>query len=212
MLPTPDKEVCMTLPDGRSRSASLDSETRQQLDELDALMQRMLALPVELPEEPLNSPVSDDAFAFSVEDPAANDNNSAIRHDYSADDSRNEPPASATDVVISPPSVENLERWVSSSRTPATPFAELDSPQTVEMKLAQSRRTSAENARGLRVAWPAYPLLWVNWAFEGSTAWLGPIGRWLRGPGGRALLGWSGLLLLAAALAWLAWDGLGWTW
>jgi hypothetical protein len=63
-----------------------------------------------------------------------------------------------------------------------------------------------------RVPWPFRPLVWLNQAFDWSTAWLGPLGRWLRGPSGQALLGWSGLLMLAAALAWLALDTLGWSW
>jgi hypothetical protein len=63
-----------------------------------------------------------------------------------------------------------------------------------------------------RVGWPLRPLLWLNLAFDWSTTWLGPPGRWLRGPGGRAVLGWGGLLLLAAALAWVALDGMAWTW
>jgi hypothetical protein len=38
------------------------------------------------------------------------------------------------------------------------------------------------------------------------------VGHWLRAPGGRALLGWAGLLLLVAAVAWLLLDEMGWTW
>jgi len=63
-----------------------------------------------------------------------------------------------------------------------------------------------------RLASPLRPFLWVNVGFDRGTAWLGPVGHWLRAPGGRTLLGWTGLLLLAAALAWLALDGMAWTW
>ncbi len=41
---------------------------------------------------------------------------------------------------------------------------------------------------------------------------LGPLGSWLRGPGGRRALGWSGFALLAATGVWLAKDFFGWTW
>jgi hypothetical protein len=44
------------------------------------------------------------------------------------------------------------------------------------------------------------PLLWSNRTFDRCTGWLGAPGRWLRGPGGRLLLGWAGLGLWAAAL------------
>jgi hypothetical protein len=67
-------------------------------------------------------------------------------------------------------------------------------------------------AAAARVAWSLRPLLWLNDAFDYGTAWLGPIGRWLHAPGGRALLGWTGFLLLAAAFVWLILDGMGWTW
>jgi hypothetical protein len=69
-----------------------------------------------------------------------------------------------------------------------------------------------ENEHVPRLAWPLRPLLWLNWAFDYAMSWLGPPGRWLCGSGGRALLGWGGLLLIAAALAWIALDGMGWTW
>lgn len=55
------------------------------------------------------------------------------------------------------------------------------------------------------------PLLWLNQAFELSTLSLGGVGTWLRGERGRALLGWTGVLLLLAvaglaARDWFAWP------
>ena len=44
----------------------------------------------------------------------------------------------------------------------------------------------------------------VNRLYDRSTAWLGPVGRWLRGEQGRSLLGWTGAAMLAAALVWAA--------
>src|SRR5437899_1667372 len=41
---------------GRPRSSILDHATREQLDELDALLQRMLALPVDSPEDDGGAP------------------------------------------------------------------------------------------------------------------------------------------------------------
>src|SRR5207253_2114127 len=123
---------------------------------------------------------------------------------------QSEPLAPAADTVPLPSPPERMESWSYTPRAPVVvPIAALDSPRTVEMKLGKSAGVSAENARSRRVAWPVYPLLWINWAFDRATGLLGPPGRWLRGPGRRAVLGWGGLLLLAAALVWLAWDGLG---
>ena len=41
---------------------------------------------------------------------------------------------------------------------------------------------------------------------------LGDSGSWLRTPMGRSALGMIGLVLLTAALLWLARDWFGWTW
>jgi hypothetical protein len=56
------------------------------------------------------------------------------------------------------------------------------------------------------------PLLWLDHGFQTCMAPLGPVGRWLRGTAGRALLGWTGVLLLAAACGLAARDWFGWTW
>jgi hypothetical protein len=56
------------------------------------------------------------------------------------------------------------------------------------------------------------PLVVVNRAFDRGTLRLGAVGCWLRRPRGRQVLGWTGLLLLAAALARVILDWIGWTW
>jgi hypothetical protein len=56
-------------------------------------------------------------------------------------------------------------------------------------------------------------VVWSNRVFDRWTVRMGgAFGRWLRGPQGRALLGWTGLILLASALAWGMIDWMGWTW
>ena len=63
-----------------------------------------------------------------------------------------------------------------------------------------------------RVSWYLRPVVWCNRAYDAGTSWTGPLGQWLRGAQGRAVIGLMGLLLLIAAFAWVAIDGLGWTW
>ncbi len=60
---------------------------------------------------------------------------------------------------------------------------------------------------------PAYlwPLVGFNAAFDLCLGPWGPIGRWLRGPNGRALLGILGLVCLTAAAALAVADWIGWT-
>lgn len=56
------------------------------------------------------------------------------------------------------------------------------------------------------------PLLRINRSFDAMTRWLGPIGRVLRSPQGRGLIGITGLGLLAGAALWLVKDWMGWNW
>ena len=52
-------------------------------------------------------------------------------------------------------------------------------------------------------------LLGINRVFDIGTAVLGGAGRWLRGEQGRAILGWSGVAMVIAALIWAALRFLG---
>ena len=70
----------------------------------------------------------------------------------------------------------------------------------------------ADAAEPAPLPWVCYPLLGINLVFDGLSWLLGPAGRWLRRPGGRAVLGGLGLLLLAAAVARGVLDWMGWTW
>jgi hypothetical protein len=60
--------------------------------------------------------------------------------------------------------------------------------------------------------WPLLPLVWFNAAFDVTLLPWGPLGRWLRGPSGRALLGTVGILCLLAAAALVVADRAGWGW
>ncbi len=59
--------------------------------------------------------------------------------------------------------------------------------------------------------WILRPAVWFNQAFDLCLYPLGPIGRWFRGPSGRAVLGNLGILALIAAAVLAVVDGFGWT-
>jgi hypothetical protein len=110
--------------------------------------------------------------------------------------------------------------WLQPLPPPTLPFRE-GSPLTREPMSewvepeAEPAETITDTYRSWRPApSPAWlqPLVAFNAAFDWGVSWLGPLGRWLRTPGGRAALGWIGLVLLAVALALAALDGMGWTW
>jgi hypothetical protein len=80
----------------------------------------------------------------------------------------------------------------------------------------EPRPAPAQSAIDFRPAEPAplvlLPIVWLNRAFDRTALGFGPPGRWLRSPGGRNLLGASGLLMLAGSVAWGVLDWIGWTW
>jgi hypothetical protein len=60
------------------------------------------------------------------------------------------------------------------------------------------------------VAWWLRPLSLVNNVYDGSTSWLGPIGRGLRSRQVKNLLGLCGLAALLGAMAWMVWENTDW--
>jgi hypothetical protein len=96
----------------------------------------------------------------------------------------------------------------------SAPFVPLSPINIVPLASGDSRPTP-------RATPPAPPPVWTPWylwpfvgfnaAFDACLAPWGPVGGWLRGPTGRALLGILGLLCLTAAAALAAADWIGWT-
>lgn len=204
----------------QSRSSTPVQPTRQQLDELIELMQRMLALPESPLEEALGSRSPTAPRSLHRETPG-----------LSAPAEANPPGA---DVPSLPRSSAGLPDAAEPSSTHQTsvegpgPFlsvALVPVPGSLPAALEQASPNSASGdsapgasplpARQVQATavrlW-LRPLVWINYAFDRATAWLGAPGCWLRGPWGRAALGWSGLLLLAVGLAWYVFLGMGWTW
>ena len=60
------------------------------------------------------------------------------------------------------------------------------------------------------VAWWLRPLAMVNGVYDGSTGWLGPIGRGLQSRLVRNFLGLCGLAAMFGAAAWMIWEGVDW--
>jgi len=202
--------------------------TRQQLDELDALLQRMLepdsapAPPVEEPPAPPPGP----AVSYRVIQPAA------------------EEPAPAAEKPEGEEWVPLRSAWQPSPHTwgplaeswqqaqasrgaaPAPPepqpeptpqAPEAAPPPPIIRPVSGFVQRLPEPSRSEALAEPPVPrwlrpLVWCNRGFDALTAPLGGAGRWLRGRRGRTVLGAVGLLCLAAAVARAVADGIGWTW
>lgn len=204
--------------------------TRQQLDELEALLQRMLALPVNQLEgetgnlslpalAPIDMPPdwdNGDSAVLSTETARqARDKATATKVDRPEDGVR--PSAGAqlgndsirTDEVNRPEGERASRRWPEpdASQNGGAPAANL----TIATQSATGERPWYPIV-ARRIPWSLRPLVWSNRAFDRCAGHLGASGRWLRGPRGRTWIGWSGVALLASAVAWAWLEWMGWTW
>jgi hypothetical protein len=186
--------------------------TRQMLDELDALMERMLALPIGDVEPaappdggPPNARHTPTLAAKLTLLPAPSD-----EPPLDAPHSGTNPSHLPTVAIIRsataglPPSLETA------APTPEPLASHVVPPPMVPS--ADALRTEVPEPPATLAGWLILPLLWGNRLFDLGTVLLGEPGSWLRSPGGRGVLGVAGLLLLAAACVWLMRDWLGWTW
>ena len=207
-----------------TKDAPLQS-TRQLLSELDALMERMLALPIE--DQPddgqgpgleVAAPVAGAEEAADSAAPAAPSIaatltviESAEQDEAAAIEAADSAPATFPDRSIDAPPPPEAHAAPAEADVSQVHYitAELDPPLPAlthvaappkEKLLPLPPRIWARPSLGLQF------LLWVNRGYDRSSLWLGRPGRWLRGRFMRMILGCVGLGLLAAALAWLARD------
>lgn len=172
----------------RSQPAPSVSAILDQLDELEALMQRMLAVPAH-PGEDAPEP----AEATSAERPAAEP--VSPRPPEAAG-----PPQLFANGTPSPlaPRQEPAPRDEEQGKPAPPPWREPSRPAIALPWVAPARAVPRQGWRR--------PLLWIDAGFERWTHALGPAGRCLAGDAGRAVLGTLGLLLVAGALAWGVWN------
>jgi hypothetical protein len=213
--------------------------TREQLDELETLMQRMLALPVNqldadsgdnadtsLPRVPtIHVPPEWETSSAILPGPAVQQAPKETATDEPQDD-----PAPHLPAIVALPSVRerareprasdhdefaNLGPWPV-TRGPAKRAEENGGAVAANVVIVDRPATAPQpwkplRARRRRSVW-VRPLEVVNWAFDRCTMPLGSFGRWLRGPNGRSWIGWTGLLFLTTAAVWAVLGCVGWTW
>ncbi len=194
--------------------------TRQQLDEIDALLRRMLTLPP-LPGEPTEPPPETSAPAISYPAPS-------VREVPPPHDPRpGEPvvrewraqwpatPAPQPSVVAwgSPAPLGPPPALGPDPVPMAAPVAAAHLPFAVELAggpgfvPGQPPPSTAQPPAAL----PVQFLVLLNGTFNLLTYLLGPLGTWLRGSG-RTALGWCGILMIVAAAAWAAGEWAGYEW
>jgi hypothetical protein len=185
-----------------SRSSAPLQPTRQQIDELDALLQRMLSLPVKPRKE---DPA--DADEQALDEAATPDEEAA---------SYAEVPSSYPLPGPEPGAATEAARTVTAELlSQGPPFLAPESngntasgagvePTVRRTSVVQRPAVDPRVRRGVLLQ----GLVWSNRVFDRWAGRLGAPGKWLRRPQGRALLGWTGLLCLVAALLVLLKDWL----
>ena len=172
---------------GLSRSATAGDATRQKLDELDALIQQMLNLPV--------NRLDPDWTVAEAEDRGQR------TEDREQETENREQRAEDTE-----PNVKTEDR--EQNAEDSVPVAEEDRPSQAVVLSSVPCPSSADGP--VSPGWWLYPVLALNLLFDGLTFLLGPVGRWLRGETGRLLMGWVGVGLFLAGLVWAFLGWLGW--
>jgi hypothetical protein len=192
------------MPTKTPNDATLQS-TKQMLDELDALMEKMLSMPV-------NESEAAPPFPGEVVKPPT------LTPTLSATLTLLEPPAKGPLKPLEPAQQESYAPAHAAINpphlTPPTPQPEPltneVTPPSMMHRLAPMLEEIPEPETAVTTQLVYLPLLWINLAFDQATLALGPIGSMLRSRAGRALLGLAGLALLAAAAGWFLKDWLGW--
>jgi hypothetical protein len=188
------------------------------LDELDALMERMLALPVtDLEENPGATVDARDrqhlAASLTILEPppppkppelppispiGASGQSPLMRVDPSAN-----PPVRGPRKQPVVPKLSDVDASV-------TEVAEEDMLPPVVVRRPPANAEDLPQVRRPFSLWYWQPLLWINQLYDRSTHTLGPVGQWLRSGRGRSVLGLAGLSFLGLAAVWLLRDWLGW--
>ncbi len=187
-------------------------DTRQLLDELDALMDQMLALPInDQYDNETSSPAPATVSAtLTLLDPPASAAPEAspapheIQRQPAAEenfDDRSREKAAGNYETSSEPSAANAEP------IPVPVLSDVAAPAKVELAALPALVASA-SWRPDHVSYQF--MLWINQRYDGGTRWLGQPGKLLRSRAGKALLGFVGLGLLGLAAISLAKDWLGW--
>ena len=216
--------------------------TRQMLDELDALMERMLAVPVSDGEEespapsaipqksrplaptltllqvpPEEAPVEEPRPELPPLDPP-HDRPNPSHLPIRAPRGNKAEDAAEFSATMAPSLLSNFS--YRTPELPPLPGLPAAAPEAFSSRALPPLSSPSVDAVLDEVPepiaspmdWLLLPIIWCNRLFDHGTRVFGDSGNWLRSPLGRMLLGAVGLILLAAAGAWASRDWLGWTW
>lgn len=214
---------------GKTQESSLNS-TKQLLDELDALMEKMLSLPVStqeaasLPEAPPDFPrmsatltvlessveteesKTEPAPSYEVPSSPRRDEASAVAAPHADFKTRTRTRAQQEEALASPARTPGVR--VDSALESELPLDAVP-PSLLHVQIPEVEILPAppRPLRNLLIL----PLLWINGIFDVATFFLGPFGRWLRTAQGRSFLAATGIGLILLAIGWVIRDWMSWT-
>ena len=204
----------------KSNDPSLQS-TKQMLDELDALMEKMLALPVNeldesaqpFPKEVVKAPaVKASLTLLETPPPVVEAKQDSPIPGVQPPHMQPPPPiVPLTPLVESAPIAHSQHALqaphVELAPPPApTPLANEVVPPTIMPALEKMLAEVPAPEPPPTTYWLFMPLLWANQLFDACT------GDWFAGPAARAMLGVFGFAFLLVSASWFLKDWLGWNW
>jgi hypothetical protein len=195
------------------------TETRQQLDELETLIRRMLAIPADPPGEAAATPIPlPEAVEPPSLDPVAPPLPLVERVDHGQGEEHVGPHFEAILADNAAPDEMACEG--------ESPMAEIHPAFGVGLGRAPTEKTEdsttrAEDPPAISTKAPAWrprttpwliPLVALNSCFDRIALRFGRLGAALVQERGKNVLGWGGLVLIASALFWAFLDWVFWAW
>lgn len=176
--------------------------TRQQLDEIDALLRRLLATPPAGTDTPTPA-----APAHQREFGGADPHVQSWRVEWPSSGASTSNVATwGAPVPVVPPPVPFA--------APVVPPYAAPMPTQTATTMPQPQYVEQPPPSRMRPPIPGHfwPLVVVNFAFDVLSYLLGPIGTWAR-ERGRTVLGWAGGLMVVVSIAWAGgeWTGFDWS-
>jgi hypothetical protein len=186
--------------------------TRQQLDELDALLQKMLALPVAAAEPPAPPPPAPPKFP-----PAAVAYGLPPAADFAANSAA--PAGPANPAPKKGWAIDLNPRESSSVLGERSPLAGAEGPAakpalsltSLPSPIGEPPPRPSPRSLGRQPLW-VRPLAAASGRFDRLMLDFGFVGRIVVSPAGRGLMGYAGLAMLAASAAWCVLAWVGWSW
>ncbi len=198
---------------------SSGNPTREQLDDLDALLQRMLDLPVNRPEDDGVEPASmappevpaAEARVTVVESPRV-PTPAKLTRPAPHDSPKPAAPSASVPAGRANPVVQKVRSAGTMSKPTKPSIPEVPPIAVTPAQPPQARESKPPTSSTRWVTLGLESLIALNVAFDRGAERLGKPGRWLQGARGRTVLGATGLCLIGLALLLLILDWFGWTW